>query len=173
LTARKFDPMNIWIANKLKYNGYEKNETFDLNLYESFYRTHDPQLGRFWQVDPRPTDFESLYAAMGNNPILFSDALGDTLDVGGNITDSKDDINSLVKSSNQKYITFTGNRIGLDFGGLTADQIKALLADDNGLALLIIFCKPIRLLQGKGWQKGKCANSRLSINKIKYNKFLR
>jgi RHS repeat-associated protein len=74
------------LENKTKYNGYEKNETFDLNLYESFYRMHDPQLGRFWQIDPKPTDFESLYAAMGNNPVLKYDLLGDTVIVGNQNT---------------------------------------------------------------------------------------
>jgi RHS repeat-associated protein len=64
--------------NKKKYQGYEYNTDFDLNLYESFYRTHDPQIGRFWQPDPRPTESTSLYAAMENNPIKYTDALGDT-----------------------------------------------------------------------------------------------
>ncbi len=66
-------------ANKRKYQGYEYTSEFDVNLYESFYRTHDPQLGRFWQVDPKPTDGESPYAAMGNNPIRNTDFLGDKL----------------------------------------------------------------------------------------------
>jgi RHS repeat-associated protein len=69
------------LENKKKYNGYEENKTFDLNWYETFYRTHDPQIGRFWQIDPKPTDFESLYAAMGNNPILNFDILGDTIPI--------------------------------------------------------------------------------------------
>ena len=69
--------------NKKKYNGYELNSDFDINLYESFYRLHDPQIGRFWQLDPSPTDYESLYAAMGNNPVLNFDVLGDTLQFPG------------------------------------------------------------------------------------------
>lgn len=65
--------------NKLhKYNGYEENNDLDINLYETLYRTHDPQLGRFWQLDPKPNEEMSLYSAISNNPMLYSDPLGDT-----------------------------------------------------------------------------------------------
>jgi RHS repeat-associated protein len=67
------------LENKKLYNGYEANKDLDLNWYESFYRVHDPQIGRFWQIDPKPNDFVSLYAAMDNNPILKYDILGDTV----------------------------------------------------------------------------------------------
>lgn len=66
------------LENKMKYDGYELNSYFDINLCESFYRSHDPQLGRFWQIDPSPNESFSLYSAMNNNPILFNDLLGDT-----------------------------------------------------------------------------------------------
>lgn len=66
------------IENKKKFNGYEFNNDFDINLYESFYRTNDPQLGRFWQIDPKAIDEISPYASMSNNPILNVDVLGDT-----------------------------------------------------------------------------------------------
>ena len=63
---------------KSLYNEYELNTDFNINLYEAFYRTNDPQLGRFWQLDPSPIVSNSLYSAMNNNPILFNDLLGDT-----------------------------------------------------------------------------------------------
>jgi RHS repeat-associated protein len=66
------------LENKLKFNGYEENKSLDLNWLESFYRTYDPQLGRFRQVDPKAIDIESLYSFVHNNPILFNDVLGDT-----------------------------------------------------------------------------------------------
>ncbi|MCG2618165.1 hypothetical protein LZZ85_27945 [Terrimonas sp. NA20] len=64
--------------NKYKYNGIEYENSFAVNIGETFFRTHDPQLGRWWQIDPKPSYETSLYAAMLNNPIKLSDPLGDT-----------------------------------------------------------------------------------------------
>jgi len=67
------------LTNKKKYNSYELNSDFDINLNESFFRSHDPQIGRFLQIDPKPTLMHSPYVAMGNNPSRFSDPLGDII----------------------------------------------------------------------------------------------
>ena len=70
--------------NKYKFNSIEQNNDFDLNMYDARYRNLDPQIGKFWQIDPKPNETFSLYAAMANNPILYSDPLGDTTWVYGN-----------------------------------------------------------------------------------------
>jgi RHS repeat-associated protein len=70
------------LENKRKYNGIEYENSFDLNIGEAFFRTHDPQLGRWWQIDPKLEATLSLspYVAMNNNPISLTDPLGDIVD---------------------------------------------------------------------------------------------
>lgn len=66
--------------NRKKFNGIEFNNDFALNQYEAFYRTLDPQIGRFLQIDPKIESAEawSPYSAMLDNPIRYADPLGDS-----------------------------------------------------------------------------------------------
>ncbi|WP_282777805.1 RHS repeat protein [Phaeodactylibacter xiamenensis] len=65
--------------NKYRYNGIEQTSNLGLDVYNAFYRTLDPSLGRWWQVDPAAEKFYGLspYNSMGNNPIAFADPEGD------------------------------------------------------------------------------------------------
>lgn len=109
--------------NRYKFNnGTEINEKFDINLYETIFRTLDPQLGKFWQIDPlADAAYEySPFAYGNNNPIIFSDPLGlisDTTGTPGFSPDNPKVLENVTLTSKPKvggqflpYIKFPNNR---------------------------------------------------------------
>ena len=100
--------------NKFKFNdGTELNSTFDINLYETAFRSHDPQLGRFWQVDPLAEASYSLtpYHFVSNNPLLFNDPYGlDTVRINGEgsfrVKVREGDILAWTMGDNTSYYTY-------------------------------------------------------------------
>ncbi len=69
--------------NRYLFNGMEHCDDLDLNWDMAFFRSYDPAIGRWMQVDPKYTYSQSVYSGMGNNPILYSDMLGDTVKFAG------------------------------------------------------------------------------------------
>ncbi|UPK66788.1 DUF6443 domain-containing protein [Chitinophaga filiformis] len=65
--------------NRKRYNGIDFSADLGLNQYDAFYRTLDPQTGRWKQIDPKIDAMESWspYASHFDNPIRYSDPLGD------------------------------------------------------------------------------------------------
>ncbi|MEJ7738108.1 MAG: RHS repeat-associated core domain-containing protein [Chitinophagaceae bacterium] len=67
------------VENRKKYNGIEFENDLDLGVYDANFRELDPQTGRWWQIDPKTENMEgwSPYASNYDNPIRYSDPLGD------------------------------------------------------------------------------------------------
>ena len=58
------------------FNGQELDQELDGD-YSAQYWEYDPRLGRRWNIDPVIKVWESPYACFANNPVWFSDPLGD------------------------------------------------------------------------------------------------
>jgi RHS repeat-associated protein len=78
-----------YVENKYRYDGGAElqNEEFSdgsgWQMYETAFRSYDPQIGRFAQIDPEAEQFSfySAYQYSMDNPVLFNDPTGaDNLD---------------------------------------------------------------------------------------------
>ena len=58
------------------FNGQEKSTEINENLYTAEYWEYDSRIGRRWNIDPKPKEYESPYAVLGNNPIWNIDPNG-------------------------------------------------------------------------------------------------
>ena len=141
--------------NKKKYNGIEYENSFDINIGEAFFRTHDPQLGRWWQIDPRPNDMMSPYCAMDNNPIKNLDFLGDTTYIytmGGvykGVVYDNQKTNEVVMLSNKQIKTV----LGWQKNGTYGDDVIGQAVRDPSVAGARITGNTISALN-KQWHSG-------------------
>ena len=62
----------------------ELEEDYGVNLYSTFYRKYDPQIGRFSGVDcqSEASIGMSVYQFAGNNPVMLNDPLGNKMTAG-------------------------------------------------------------------------------------------
>jgi hypothetical protein len=71
-------PVTCTTGYRFSFNGQEKTDEIygEGNLNTALFWEYDTRLGRRWNLDPIPNAFVSNYNCFGNNPILFSDVLG-------------------------------------------------------------------------------------------------
>lgn len=72
-------PLNPDPSQNYLFNGIEKLEGTE--IYQAFYRSYDPAIGRWLQIDPKSESFASMssYTGMGNIPTKYNDVLGDSI----------------------------------------------------------------------------------------------
>jgi RHS repeat-associated protein len=76
-------PGRSYNANSYRYayNGMLKDDEVyngSGNSYTTYFRQHDTRLGRWFSVDPEFQPWQSPYTSMDNNPIMFTDPLGNS-----------------------------------------------------------------------------------------------
>lgn len=78
LTFNSYQRENL-VDQNYRFNGIEREESLELAWYTAKYRTLDPSIGRWIQIDPKVEDFYSWtpYNNNENNPIINSDPNGD------------------------------------------------------------------------------------------------
>ncbi len=81
MPGRQFNSPNY----RYGFNGQEKDDEVsgNGNSYTAEFWQYDSRLGRRWNLDPKPMMPMSDYTCFMNNPIMFSDALGDTVKYAG------------------------------------------------------------------------------------------
>ncbi|WP_462220048.1 hypothetical protein, partial [Ferruginibacter sp.] len=75
MTGRKYSAGSGY---RYGFNGQEKTPEIFEGSTTAMYWEYDSRTGRRWNVDPEVKDAESPYATFSNNPIFFSDILGNT-----------------------------------------------------------------------------------------------
>jgi RHS repeat-associated protein len=80
-------------AYRYGFNGQERTDELKGagNHYTAQFWEYDPRLGKRWNLDPKPNPSISQYATFANNPIWFSDPLGDSINVDELYAKNEDD----------------------------------------------------------------------------------
>jgi hypothetical protein len=108
------------------------------NLTTALFWEYDSRTGRRWNLDPKPQISISDYGVNGLNPIIMFDPMGDKFKISTKDKKAQEDVNSIVKSRNRKFIKIdpqTGE-VSLDFKGLSDKKIQRRLRKDKGLSTI-------------------------------------
>ena len=128
------------------FGGHEKDDEIynsSGSSYTGHFWQYDSRLGRRWNRDPKPNPSISQYATFADNPILYSDPLGDTIKIRGTAkfiyntqknlqmiraTDIGRDLIAALEKSQQVFTVSEAHSI---YGNEYDDRINNVRYDDN------------------------------------------
>jgi LysM repeat protein len=132
------------------FNGQERSDEIagEGNHTTALFWEYDTRLGRRWNLDPKPNPSISSYATFANNPIWFSDPLGDTTNYsvqkGDNLTniakqhnvslDRLKEYNPQIKDFNKIAVGQNINIPGAQNDQLMNGDFAAVVNAPNGAA---------------------------------------
>lgn len=121
-------PGRVFNSDKYRYgfNGQEKSNEIagEGNHNTAEFWEYDPRIAKRWNMDPRPKVWESPFATFSNNPVSFSDPLGDTtyrFDKEGSFIEATDLNVKGIKGVIGGYQQFTDVK-GNTFNGWVTDK---------------------------------------------------
>lgn len=79
----KFSENSCAGAYRYGFNSQEKEDEIAQGVYTAEYWKYDSRIGRRWNLDPKPNASISSYATFANNPLWYTDHLGDTVTITG------------------------------------------------------------------------------------------
>ncbi len=160
---------NVAADERYQFNGIERVGDLGVNLDLAFFRTNDPAIGRWWQVDPmcEMAPGWTPYRFGFNNPLLYSDPTGlwEETDNGwetNNIEEIKDFINA---SKNLDY------DFSIQRGDGTDDEAFRLISG-QGSSVHILYNKSGNSSESNKSRQGEVETQNLDATTTSLTRFI-
>jgi RHS repeat-associated protein len=145
--------------NRYLFNGIERQEETGWDLAE--FRAYDPTIARWLQVDPKASERESPYVGFGNNPLFYTDPLGDTVIVNGTAAFQATTLTNLQSLTNDKLAMDKNGVISITSSG--TENSSSTLTEGTSLLQELGGTKNVTIVETTGGntttaKSGKDAN---------------
>jgi len=130
-------------------NSQEKETGLNENITTALYWEYDSRIGRRWNIDPIVKPWESPFACFSNNPLIFTDELGNTSNPVGHTVKRGDNLTKLAK----KYHTTVKDLAALNgiknINDIKIGQVLKVRPEPVSPENLFAFMDASRRLNGK------------------------
>jgi len=124
------------VAQKWKFGGKEYEDDLEKNTVAYEWRDYDPAIGRFGKIDRFAEEYVGIspYAFTANNPMVFREIQGDSIDVSQIIQYDNDNGTNILDKIKKNLTTATGLSFNVNNGKLvyaTDNDGNAIISTDG------------------------------------------